>query len=170
MASLEAAVTGGLTWYGRLCALGLLLCAVVVLVVGILLIVNNNTCSQFVTATVAPACGLTSCCLQDPPGSGNYTCNLLLNYTINGVAYTDVPLQTHGGLYSSGSTVDVCYSSADAKQISLKQVNTSGAGIAMTVVGSVAILGLSLLNYKVWTNDQTAATFGSYEALSRVLS
>lgn len=169
MANLEAAVTTGLTWYGRLCALGLLLCAVTVLVIGILLIVNNNTCNQFVTATVAPSCGLTSCCVQDPPNSGNYTCNLLLNYKVNGATYTDVPLQTHGSLYSAGSTVDVCYSSADAKQISLRQNSTTGVGIAMTVVGSVALLGLSVLNYKVWTNDQTAATFGSFEAINRIV-
>jgi hypothetical protein len=165
---LSGAALSGLAWYGRFCALGLLLCAIAALVIGILLITNNNPCNQWTTATVVQSCGVNSCCAVDPPNSSNYTCNLLLDYTINGTAYTNIPLTVHSSrLYSAGNKVDICYSTADAKQITLRQADTGTVGIIITVFGALGVFGLSLLNYHVWTNKDSAAKFGTFEVITK---
>lgn len=160
-----------LSYYGKMWAFGLFCCAVATLVVGIFILATNaSPCTQYITATVAQSCGFTSCCSVDTSSSDNYTCNLLLDYTVNGTAYTDVPLLVHSAdLYSAGQKVQVCYSTDDAKQITLRQPDNTTVGIIITAVGAVAVIGTSILNFKVWSSKKNAAAFGGFEALSTIV-
>jgi len=168
--NLSGVAISAMSFYGRLCAFGLFIGAVVTLLFGILILVNNHPCSQFVTATVAQSCGLSSCCVQDPPKSGNYTCTLKLNYTVDGKAYENVPLLVHSSqLYQAGGKVDICYSATDPTQITLRAPDGNTVGIILTVFGVIGIIGLGVLNYRVWKNKETAAIFGGFEAISKLV-
>jgi hypothetical protein len=161
-------VYGSLSMYGRMWAIILLCVAIATLVVGILLLANNSSpCNQYVTATIANSCGFASCCTIDSSDvNNNYVCNLLLNYTVDGVQYTNVPLTVHSStLYSAGQKITVCYSTDDAKQITLRQTDNTTAGIVITTIGAISLLGTAFLNYSVWSNKKNAAIFGGFEAL-----
>lgn len=138
------------------------LCLILVLFIGsIVSYTNSQPCSQYVTATIANVCGPTACCTSD--GNG-YTCNMQLNYMVNGVNYTNIPLTVHGSTqYMSGQTVTICYSSDDAKQISLRGNDSTGIDIAFITISSILLVLFGYLQYKVFVDDKTANAVGEPE-------
>jgi hypothetical protein len=132
-----------------------------VLIASIVSFAENPPCSQYVTATIANTCGgALSCCTSDNASPKNYTCNLQVNYTVNGVDYTNIPLVIHGSSsYQPGQNINICYSSDDAKQISFRPDNTS-SGVATIVLGSILFLLFGSIELAVWIRPETAETIG----------
>jgi hypothetical protein len=71
--------------------------------------------------------------------------------------------------WAVGEQITICYEPGNPKNIMLKPDDTKWLGIVLIVVGALLVLALGILVYKVFTNKQTAATFGAFEAVNSLM-
>jgi len=166
--NLSQAAGSGLALYGRVAAIGLLLGALTMLGVGIWFAVHQNNCSAQAKAIILEV----TCNRLDR--DGNRSCKLQVTYTVGGVTYpkTGEPaiFVTADGSesWAVGEVITICYNPNNPGSVMLKPDDTQWLGIVLIVIGVLLTLALSILVYKVWTNNQTAASFGAFEAIGGI--
>jgi len=90
----------------------------------------------------------------------NYSCNLIVNYTVNGTSYTNPITLTNNKKYAIGDQVFISYNIQNPNIISVAQLDSHFLGSISILVGSALLLSCGINFYLSSSNNAYAAGTG----------